>query len=223
MNKIKRQVLCSFDDGNQLDLQLADLLLKYEIPSVFYIPANCDLTKNQIERLARIGSCSLCPKMRKLFDIGSHSMTHLKLTELTESQAMKEIAGSKAFLENIIKRPVTRFCYPFGQYNKKIKEMVKAAGYKSARTTRLMSTDFPKDPHETKISICVYPNVTAYRGDTWLEVGYRLFDKVIEKGGRFELYAHSWEIEKYNMWEFLEDFLWYMDEKMKEIKYPREI
>ena len=229
--KKKIEILASFDDAGEYDMRLGDLLLRYEIPSVFYVPINFGrrgLEDSQIARLAGLGSCSLCPKMKKLFDIGSHGLNHLDLKKLIkqgkEKEAMREIAGSKTALEAIIKRPVTRFAYPYGQYNEKVKEMVKTAGYKSARTTKLLSTDFPKDPYETNISMVVHPRVTACKGRTWIEVGYELFDRVIKDGGRFGLYGHSYDIfGQFNMGEFFESFLSYMDEEMKKIGYPRKI
>jgi len=226
----KIEILASFDDAGALDMRLGDLLLKYEIPSVFYVPINWKmrgLEDSQIARLAGLGSCPLCPKMKRLFDIGAHGLNHLNLKKLVqqgkEKEAMLEIAGAKTALEAIIKRPVTRFAYPFGQYNNKVKEMVKTAGYKSARTTRLLSTNFPKDPYETDISVVVYPKVNAHKNRTWIEVGYELFDKVIKEGGRFELYGHSLDLEVSNMWEFFEEFVAYMSEEMSKVNYPRKI
>ena len=226
MQVVKRKILASVDDGHQLDMTLADLLLRYRIPTIWYIPVEMtDLSNSQIRRLAGIGTCDFCWKARKLFQIGAHTLTHPQdLKKLSDEEAVKEIAGSKQALENIlIKKKVDKFCYPRGRFNNRIKEIVKNAGFKQARTTRILNTDFPDDPFEIDPSIHVHPERKEYKDKTWIDWGYLLFDEVIESGGRFEIFMHSWEIEKYNMWGFLEEFLAYMDERMEKIKYIRKI
>ena len=226
MKNKKIKILTSWDDGGQLDLKLGDMLFKYRIPAVFYIPSGFTaLHPNQIKALAgeRKG-CSSCNQRKKLFDIGALTISHPEdLKRLSKEELEKEIEGSKKQLERIIRRPVTRFAYPSGRYNELSKEVVKNAGFKMARTVRALHTDFPEDEFETHPTIHVHPNKEHYKGETWVHWADKLFNKVLEEGGRFELWGHSFEIEKYNMWEFLEDFLAYMDDRLDEEKYPRNI
>ena len=225
MKEIK--IITSWDDGHQLDLQLGDLLLKYNIPAVFYVaPEYSQLLGTQVRMLANSGpeGCLTCKDKGGLFEIGAHTLTHpqdLKL--LSDNEATKEIAGSKTSLEQTIGKPVTKFCYPRGRFDARIKVVVKSCGLIEARTTKVMNTSFPEDPFETDPSIHIYPDRKEYKGLSWHEMADILFNNVLDNGGRFEIWGHSWEIEKYNMWEFLEDFLCYMDDKMEEINYPRKV
>jgi len=225
MRNRKRKFLVSVDDGSQYDLGVGDLLLKYKIPAVFYIPPKvCELSEAQIKRLSGIGTCPLCKTMRELFEIGAHTLTHPEdLKRLEDNELVEEIAGSKALLERIVKKPVTKFCYPGGKFNDRVKEVVERVGFKEARTTNILCIEFPKDPFETNPTIHVHPDRKEYKERTWIEWAYELFDKVLQEGGRFELFCHGWEVEKYNQWEFLDDFLWYMSEGLKKINYPRKI
>jgi len=235
-----RKFLCSFDDGNQLDMELAELLIKYKIPTVFYIPIKSDLYEGQIERLAGISDipCETCEKTKGLFDIGAHTINHpadLKL--LGDDELTREIAGSKEALEKIVKRPVTRFCYPRGRFDDRVKKAVKNAGFKEARTTKSGSINFSEDNLAVRPTVHVHPskrydcngNESFEPEDgkdlmTWKEFAEFSLDKVIKEGGRFELWGHSYEIfEKYHQEEFLEDFLAYMDDELTKINYPREI
>lgn len=220
----KIRIVFSVDDGSQYDLELADLLLKYNIPAVFYIPQDCELTEGQIQALSGMGTCIFCKDRKRLFDIGCHTLTHPQdLKKLTDKELWNEIKGAKDWLEKLIERLVTKFAYPRGRFDERVKNMVKKAGFKEARTTKVLSIDFPDDPFETNTTIHIHPDRKEYNEKSWNEIGFELFDKVIENGGRFEIWGHGWEIEKYNMWEFVEDFLAYMDDKMKEINYPRKI
>ena len=225
---MKRKILVSIDDGHPLDTTMAGLLLKHRIPAVFYIaPEWSDLGKRQILKISGLGGCDFCKRVKGLFEIGAHTMTHPHdMKKLSDEEAMNEIAGSKKALEKMMgfKKKVTKFCYPKGKFNERTKELVKKAGFKEARTVRALNIEFPDDPYETDPTIHIHPDKREYKdGKTWVHYGYSLFDQVVKEGGRFELWGHSEEVERYNMWEFLDDFLGYMDKEMKKINYPRKI
>lgn len=68
-------------------------------------------------------------------DIGSHTLTHPRLTQLSHPEAMEEITASRKKLEDLFGRPIQHFCYPYGDWNEQLQESVQAAGYKTACTT----------------------------------------------------------------------------------------
>ena len=77
-------------------------------------------------------------------EIGAHTMTHPKLDCLEISEARKEIFRSKLALEDHLGFEVNSFAYPFGFRNRRIKELVKDAGFESACAVRYrtaLSTD----------------------------------------------------------------------------------
>ncbi|MFA7438313.1 polysaccharide deacetylase family protein [Castellaniella sp.] len=74
-----------------------------------------------------------------LVTIGSHTITHPVLAELSETAAYDEIAGSRQAIEQQIGRPVEHFCYPFGgvaEAGAREFQLAARAGYKTATTTR---------------------------------------------------------------------------------------
>jgi len=68
-------------------------------------------------------------------DIGSHTLTHPHLTQISRGDAREEITASKKLLEDLFGRPIEHFCYPFGDWNEVVQELVQKAGYTSACTT----------------------------------------------------------------------------------------
>lgn len=68
-------------------------------------------------------------------DIQSETRTHPYLTSLSDAAATAEIAGSKADLLNLGLRPVSLFTYPYGDFDQRIENIVKTAGYVGARGT----------------------------------------------------------------------------------------
>lgn len=69
-------------------------------------------------------------------DIGSHTRTHAKLTELPSEEARDQIALSKVILEKKVGCTVNHFCYPYGWFGAEHEAMVKHAGYITATTTQ---------------------------------------------------------------------------------------
>lgn len=67
--------------------------------------------------------------------IGSHSLTHPFLTRLSPPQAREEITASRKRLEDLFGRPIEHFCYPYGDWNEAVRDLVIQAGYKTACTT----------------------------------------------------------------------------------------
>ena len=70
-------------------------------------------------------------------EIVSHTENHLDLSsdKYSDDDLHREIFGSKQVLEEKLGRPIDFFVYPYGRYNEKALEVVKAAGYKMAFTT----------------------------------------------------------------------------------------
>jgi peptidoglycan/xylan/chitin deacetylase (PgdA/CDA1 family) len=68
--------------------------------------------------------------------IGSHSLTHARLPRLTLRDAREEIFASKKRLEDDFGVAVEHFCYPYGDWNEAVRELVLEAGYRTACTTQ---------------------------------------------------------------------------------------
>jgi peptidoglycan/xylan/chitin deacetylase (PgdA/CDA1 family) len=67
--------------------------------------------------------------------IGSHSLTHARLTRLTLRDAREEIFASKKKLEDDFGIAIEHFCYPYGDWNESVRDLVVEAGYRTACTT----------------------------------------------------------------------------------------
>ena len=69
-------------------------------------------------------------------DLGCHTRHHADLTQLSDEIAQEEIVGGRHELEDITGQAVRHFCYPYGHYTERDRQMVMDAGYTSATTTQ---------------------------------------------------------------------------------------
>ncbi len=67
-------------------------------------------------------------------EIGSHTLSHPRLTQLAPARLREEIGASKRRLEDLFSLPVRHFCYPYGDYNPLVLAEVARAGYETACT-----------------------------------------------------------------------------------------
>jgi peptidoglycan/xylan/chitin deacetylase (PgdA/CDA1 family) len=74
-----------------------------------------------------------------LITIGAHTITHCNLAQQTEEAAAREMATSRARIENVVQRPVVHFAYPYGDRiaaGSREFALAQTAGYRTAVTTR---------------------------------------------------------------------------------------
>jgi peptidoglycan/xylan/chitin deacetylase (PgdA/CDA1 family) len=136
LNKTKlpeRAVLLTFDDGYRNNYEYAyPLALEHKIPVTIFLSVgeigrkDEMLTWEQVREMATCGFVEFAP----------HGMNHKRLRQLTDEEALAELTGSKTRLEQITGTRMLSFCYPYGAFDKRVRKLVFAAGYKLDFGTR---------------------------------------------------------------------------------------
>ncbi len=219
----------SWDDGHPLDARVAELLSRHGFRGTFFVPLS-----------NREGLPVMSPEdMRRLdqgFEIGSHTMDHCYLKSVGGTEARRQIVEGKSRIEQILGHDVSGFCYPGGYYTVKHRQMVVDAGFDYARTIVNFHRTLVADPFGMPTAIQYYPHTRsvfvrnfisrgewALRNDLfWVSLGRRDFmsrlrgmlDHVYLHGGVFHLWGHSWELESFDGWRQLDDFLRYAAERI---------
>jgi len=214
-------VTTSWDDGHVLDLKVAELLERHGLAGTFYVaPRSLELLAR--ERLEAGAVRSLAGG----FEIGGHTLTHRRLPGLTRADAADEISRGKDELEQMLGSRVQSFAYPGGEYGGRDVTLVGDAGFTLARTVQRHVTELPGDPLRLGTTIHAYrhwsdiraiagscdfrPATAVSRFWHWDQLARALFDDVLERGGVFHLWGHSWEIERHRDWERLEHVMAYL-------------
>ncbi len=132
------QTVITFDDGDLTSLMALDPLRTHGFRAVQFLVAGRLGGRNDWDGTG----ASLMDEghIREWLSgghaIGSHTLTHARLTTLPADQAREEIVGSKHRLEDRFGVAVEQFAYPWGGWNARLADEVAAAGYRHAYTTR---------------------------------------------------------------------------------------
>ncbi|HYX92181.1 MAG TPA: polysaccharide deacetylase family protein, partial [Myxococcaceae bacterium] len=84
------------------------------------------------------------------FTIGAHTVNHVVLPLTDLETARREIVESKAMLEQGLGMPICDFAYPNGWYSPEVKELLRAAGFRSGMTTEDLPNRLGGDPYALK-------------------------------------------------------------------------
>ncbi len=87
---------------------------------------------------------------RSGMEVGAHSQFHPRLTKCSHNRLISEIAGSKDDLESIIQAKVSQFCYPYGDYDDHITEIIHREGFDAATTTQRGRAQTGDDPYKLR-------------------------------------------------------------------------
>jgi peptidoglycan/xylan/chitin deacetylase (PgdA/CDA1 family) len=198
--------LTSWDDACYSDCKLADLLAKYEMKGIFFWQNNLKNPFN-LKRCQKFLTLSDCKNISKNFDVGSHTVNHHYLTEISIKDARDEIINSKIFWQNTLGKNISWFCYPRGRNNISITQIVKEQ-YEYARLTELIKDDTNKNKILMKPNLHIGVDRKEYGDKNWFDYGIELVKTMkINNCKTFHMIGHSWELDFYNQWQKLENFL----------------
>lgn len=96
--------------------------------TIFVLPLAMEsegmLTWDQIREMDQAG-----------FTIGSHTLTHQWLPDLTDEEIAHELCQSKVLIEGEVGHPITTLAYPYGAFDQRVKQLARKCGYTLAYTT----------------------------------------------------------------------------------------
>ena len=105
-------------------------------------------------------------EMAESVDFQPHTQFHPILPRCTESECKQEILGSKSDLESLLDVACSHFSYPNGDYTEREVQIVKAGGFRSARTTEIGWNTLNTSPYRLKaVPITDDAGLTLFRAE----------------------------------------------------------
>ncbi len=200
----KRKVLTlSYDDGVIFDKRLIEILDKYGILATFNISTaryHPEDGEDLPERKLKLSEAKEL-YLNSPHEIALHAYSHPVLTDLKQSDIVREILEDRVEAEKTYKRRITGFAYPYGNCNEEVMEILKKCGISYARG--VCSTEdvwFPKS----------WLNITPtchHDNPRLFEIAERFVNEKPYLGNwLFYLWGHSYEFHRNNNWERIEKF-----------------
>lgn len=166
-SKNAKKVAITFDDGYADNFAAVEELAKRGMTATLFVVTGAigGPATWQTSDVARpmLSALQLRHIQTRGFEIGSHTVSHSRLTELNQSDIKCELRGSRQQLEELIEFPVLSFAFPFGAYNDDLVATVREAGYSAACNTDSGWAMRDDDPFRIRrISVFATDTVSAF-------------------------------------------------------------
>ena len=134
----------TFDDGLRSTAENGlSFLEEMGVPSTIFIPSGClgkgphwgtdpDHMYNQYyhdHHETIVDEDALGKLSSGIVQVGSHCVSHRRLTHIPMEEAQRELEDSKQSLEKIMEKPVRFLAFPFGDYDDNILSLSRSSGY----------------------------------------------------------------------------------------------
>jgi peptidoglycan-N-acetylglucosamine deacetylase len=189
----KKALTMSYDDGQIHDRRLVEIFNKYNIKGTFH------LNSGTLDKDTFINSSEV-EELYKGYEISAHSVTHPFLNMIPKEALVEEIMEDRKSLETLAGYPVRGMSYPFGVYDEELLKALPVFGIEYSRTVNSHGRfNLPS-------------NFLAWHPTCHHE--HNLFEKLKEfqnprpwdKMPLFYVWGHSYEFDRNNNWELIEDF-----------------
>lgn len=201
-NKMKAFTL-SYDDGVAQDERFVELINKYKLKCTFNLNSGIQdedsgWTKAGFE-IYRLKS----KRLRKLYaghEIAIHTLTHPKLTEVSDEKLAYEIEEDIKNLEEMFEQKMVGMAYPYGDYDDRVVEALHVRGIKYARTVE-QTFDF-----EPQTDLLRLKSTCHHNAEQLLDLGKKFVEMKANTPQIFYVWGHTYEFDTDNRWDYIEEF-----------------
>ena len=197
----------SYDDGVVQDRRLAALIRSYGMKATFNLNSALlgvedrggypgkpllDISKVSAEELGTVYAGH---------EIAGHGLYHSDLAGVGAPRASYEILEDKRRLEALCGEPLCMFAYPFGTFSEDVKQALRLAGYRGARTIR-STYDFrlPADP-------LAWDPSCHHNDPRLMELARAFVEEPMPFPLLFYVWGHAYEFDDCDNWERMEELL----------------
>jgi peptidoglycan/xylan/chitin deacetylase (PgdA/CDA1 family) len=174
-----KTLVVTFDDAHKSVLEeAAPVMARLGIPGTVYVPTGYPDTDRPMawegydiwlgteheRELAAMSWDELRGLAADGWEIGAHTRTHPRLSQIGDEQIAEELRGAKADCEEQIGAPCTSLAYPYSDYDERAVWAAADAGYRFAVTV-------PRSP--APALALQWPRVGVYYGESARRVGLR--------------------------------------------------
>lgn len=207
---LRKAITFSYDDAVEQDIRLVDIFDKHNLKGTFNINTGVFSPEGKIHPEGRIHRRMTEKQTYDLLansphEVAVHTLTHPYLEKMPPASATYEVLGDKMNIEKLFGKITRGMAYPFGTYSSDVMELLKGCGIAYARATTATSNfNLPKN--------WLYWEPTTHHKNPNL---MNLAKKFVEETPPyspwvFYIWGHSYEFEKADNWNVIEEFADYV-------------
>jgi peptidoglycan/xylan/chitin deacetylase (PgdA/CDA1 family) len=118
----------TFDDGYASILKVSQICKKLNICPTINLISNHDEAVN-VDKRTYLSTKDIKGLLKLGWEVGSHTKTHQKLTEVYNGDLVSEISASKEQIEKQVNHKIVTVAYPLGRYNKEVLSVTRTSGF----------------------------------------------------------------------------------------------
>ena len=186
-----RALTMSYDDGRDHDRRLVEIFNRYGIKGTFHLNSG-KLGRDRYLAAEEVAS------LYAGHEVAVHTVTHPYLERTATEELVWEVFEDRRNLEALVGYPVRGMSYPFGTWNQKVVDQLRALGIVYSRTTRATNGFTIPDEFLTWHPTC------HHKGDILAK--FEAFRKRPWPGQLLYIWGHSYEFANDDNWQLIEDF-----------------
>ncbi len=156
-------MILTFDDGYESTyINAIPRLARFQFRAVFYAMGNSHLRNNEWDMQAGepaaplMDFSNLAELHRAGHEVGVHTMSHPRLTEITDEEVVREVKESKDSIARALGATPVSFAYPYGNLNENVKHLVRKEGFHYAVATDSGGLHMADDPMQV-FRVSIFP------------------------------------------------------------------
>lgn len=193
-NGKKKAVTFSYDDGDKLDLKLAEIFDKYGAKGTFNLVGGWIGENNNILSKSEVLTLS------QNHEIANHTFGHNWNERIPLDKMISQVVDGRNSLEDMIGKPVRGYAYPNGKYNSELLSLLRSLGVSYARTAAQTRTYAHPIDFLTWDGTCHHDNSV---GDAKNFINLSSYSKL----PIFYVWGHSHDFQRKNNWNVISEAL----------------
>ncbi len=211
MQKARKFLTFSYDDGIAQDIRLIKLLEKYGMRGTFHI---CSARAYEADKHLRDGATVYHGKIpaceiSKIYDgheVAAHTRSHVRLPELSDEEIVREVEEDRLALSELVGYEVVGLAYPYGVRDERVIRLInEKTGVRYARTSApSFSFNMPTD------IFAIPPSARHSTDEHWdklFKLGEQFISLECDSDTHFCVMGHTYEFDIHNTWDKFESFL----------------
>ena len=219
---LPKALTLSYDDGVDQDIRLMEICDQNGLKCTFNINGGMVVPEGTVYEEGNVHRRMTQSQQLALYkdsghEVAVHGFTHPWLETLPAVAVAQEIVEDRKQLEKMFERPIRGMAYPMGSFSDMVVDVLKVTGIAYARTTQVTKRFSIPTDWLRLASTCKHTDPDLMKLAERFVNGRRDQHPML-----FYLWGHSYEFERDNNWNVIEEFAQYVGGK-EDIWYATNI